>query len=280
MVANVSVLHGALEAQNYPGLPNHIAPIRSSTAATPVVNGSTHGVRVTALGFQATSFTTVTVRCKAAATTRVSAVGTTCGPPVPPPPPSPFSWLNYTLVPVGDDAWSVRGQSLVFGSASDVGIAYVRGADLDPQAGMHAAVDILFPAGTTAGPTSILARFDSKDPHLGDGGVDGFRGYECAVEPGLLRLGYHSHSYKDLRDVHTDAVQQGRSHHFEVDLAWQSPEDGIAARSLRISLSVDGAVLLSFTETDAARLRGVAGTGIALRGFRGVAAFSGLVFHN
>ena len=280
MMANITLLHGVLEAQNYPGVPNNIAPIRSSMAAFPITSNGTHGVQVTALEFLPTSFTTVTVSCRASGTQRVSAEGTTCGAPLPPAPPAPFTWLNHTLVPVGDDAWSVRGESLVFGSASAVGIAYVRGVNLEPQSGLHASVDILFPEGTTPGPTSVLVRFDATDSHLGEGGVDAFRGYECAIEPGLVRLGFHDHSYKDLKDVSTDSIAQGHTHHLEIDLAWNSAEAGSHARSLGVSVSVDGAVLLSFIETDTKRLSAVAGSGIALRGFRGVAVFSGLTFHS
>ena len=280
MMANVSVLHGALEAQNYPGVPNNIAPIRSSVTAFPVASNGTHGVQVTAIEFPPTSFTTVTVSCQASGTEKVSAEGTTCSAPRPPAPPAPFAWLNRTLVPVGDDAWSVRGESLVFESSSAVGIAYVRGVNLDPDAGLRAAVDILFPVGTTPGPTSVLVRFDAADTHLGEGGVDAFRGYECAIEPGLVRLGFHDHSYKDLKDVSTDSVVQGRSHRLEIHLSWYPAQAGDKARNLGVSVSVDGVVLLSFNETDTKRLGAVAGSGIALRGFRGVAVFSALTFHN
>ena len=173
------------------------------------------------------------------------------------------------MVPSAANGWNVSGAALHWTDARAHGRAYVKGSLLPIVGKIYAAVNLTFPSSGPTGPTSMLLRFDTADKNLGPG-ADDFSGYEVAIAPGHASLGYHAHDYTAL-DSTGVALVLGKPLLFRVELE-QSPT------SLNFTYTVDGRMVATFAHTDAERIKLVAGGGVAVRGFSGLASFEGLEY--
>ena len=177
------------------------------------------------------------------------------------------------MSPSGANAWkSTSNGDLQWTGRAVNGRAFVKGANLPLVGTITAAVNLSFPSDVSdAGPTSILLRFDSKDQHIGPN-ADEWKGYECAIQPGRLSLGYHDHDYSALNaTVAVSAAAAGKSLLFGLKLV-------ATASELHFTYSIDGELVATYVESDKTRIGMVQGSGIALRGFHGLATFHSLTF--
>lgn len=273
---------GALKDQNYPGQPQLIWPKGSSAPLSSSGKLSAHS-------FLRYSFTTLTVACEPSTDLAPAAIAalqptSSCAftpPPPPPPPPAPFTWQGHAMSPSGTNAWKVLGRSnggalLWNGGSGAHGRAIVKDAGLPALAGsvITVTLNLSFPLhGLPTGPTSLLLRFNGADKHIGPG-ADDWSGYECAVQPGRVSLGFHNHDYTALNA--TSGVSQaaaGKPLVFQVVLT-------ATAKQLSFVFSIDGVVVADFAETDAVRMSQVKGSALGVRGFDGDATFYSLSFHH
>jgi len=128
-----------------------------------------------------------------------------------------------------------------------------------------------FPSSGKTGPTSMLLRFNDADKNLGDG-ADDFAGYEVGISPGHVNCGWHDHDYSDLGSKPAASAVVGKPLRFHVRLEQ-------SAQQLTFTYSIDGKVVASFVDKDKAHINSLKGAdGIGLRGYNGLASFSGLKY--